>query len=231
MKTNAKIPHPVIWLILYIPFGALGGYVSVALTFMATKSGLSIAEGSLLIGSQLLINWLKWLWAPAVDITLSPKAWYLISTILSAVGIVSMSVVPLGKETLGLLLVIVAGANLINSVVGMSVESMMTMLTPKDQVGRVSSWFQAGNLGGAGLGGALGLFLLQHNSHAWVSGAVIGFLFLLCCFALLPLPKVVAHKTNSSAFKAVKNVGRDFWLSLKAPIGMLTAPKDTIGSV
>lgn len=54
-------PHPSLWMILYIPFGALGGFVSVALTFLATQSGLSIMEGSLIIGSQLLISWMKWL--------------------------------------------------------------------------------------------------------------------------------------------------------------------------
>ena len=54
-------PHPIVWLILYIPFGALGGFVTVALTFFATQHGLSITEGALIVGSQMLINWLKWL--------------------------------------------------------------------------------------------------------------------------------------------------------------------------
>jgi PAT family beta-lactamase induction signal transducer AmpG len=223
MKKTSSTPHPSIWMILYFPFGALGGYVGVALTFMATKSGLSITEASLLIASQMLINWLKWLWAPAVDMTLSPKRWYMISTVLSAVGVFAMSIVPLRQDTLLLLLVVVAGANLINSVVGMSVESMMTSLTPKDQVGRVSSWFQAGNLGGAGLGGALGLYLLEHVSQSWISGAVMGVLFLFCCFALLPIPKIPSHKSAGGAIAAVKKVTHDFWISLKAPIGLLTA--------
>jgi PAT family beta-lactamase induction signal transducer AmpG len=223
MDKSDKVPHPSLWMVLYLPFGALGGYVTVALTFMATKSGLSIGEASLIIASQMLINWLKWLWAPAVDITLSPKRWYLISTAFSAVGVFAMSIVPLGINTLGLLLIIVASANLINSVVGMSVESMMTQLTPKDQVGRVSSWFQAGNLGGAGLGGALGLFLLQHTSKSWISGAVIGCVFLLCCFALLPLPALKSERSEFGAMGAVKKVSKDFWHSLKAPAGMLTA--------
>src|SRR3974390_3250716 len=95
-----KLPHPIVWLILYIPFGALGGFITVALTFLATQHGLSITEGSLIIGSQMVIQWLKWLWAPVVDISLSPKRWYVISTALSAVGVLAMSAVPLGKSTL-----------------------------------------------------------------------------------------------------------------------------------
>lgn len=36
-------PHPFVWTVLYLPFGALSGFVTVALTFLATKHGLSIS--------------------------------------------------------------------------------------------------------------------------------------------------------------------------------------------
>jgi len=94
-ESAARQPHPIVWLILYIPFGALSGFVTVALTFLATQHGLSITEGALIIGSQLLINWHKWIWAPIVDITLSPKRWYVISTAFSALGVLAMSATPL----------------------------------------------------------------------------------------------------------------------------------------
>jgi uncharacterized membrane protein YfcA len=219
----ARLPHPVVWLILYIPFGALSGFISVALTFLATKNGLSITEGSLIIGSQLLISWLKWLWAPLVDITLSPKRWYVISTAFSAVGVFAMAATPLGKDTLGLLLIIIALANFINSAVGMAVESMIASLTPADQVGRVSAWFQAGNLGGTGIGGALGLFLIQYLPHPWMSGAIMGILFMACCLALIPLPNVQAHVTQGRPTQAVQTVVIGFWRMIKERAGILTA--------
>ena len=115
------VRHPIVWTILYLPFGALGGFVGVALTFLATKHGLSITEGALLSGASLLMSWLKWLWAPIVDVTLSPRRWYVISTFASAIGVLSMSVVPLAPKTLGLLLAVIALASLVNSVVGMAV--------------------------------------------------------------------------------------------------------------
>jgi MFS family permease len=216
-------PHPIVWLILYIPFGALGGFVTVALTFLATQHGLSIAEGSLIIGSQLLINWLKWIWAPIVDITLSPKRWYVIATAFSALGVIAMSATPLGKETLGLLLGIIALANLINSVVGMAVEAMIASLTPANQIGRASAWFQAGNLGGNGLGGALGLFLIQRLPQPWMSGAIMGLLFMACCFALLPVPHISARVSHSSSAEAVKSVVINLCGIVKTREGFLTA--------
>lgn len=220
---HGKLPHPIIWLILYIPFGALGGFVSVALTFLATQNGLSITEGSLIIGSQLLISWLKWLWAPMVDITFSPKKWYVFSTVMSGLGVIAMASVTLGKDTLGLLLIIIAAANLVNSIVGMAVEAMIASITPADQVGRVSAWFQAGNLGGAGLGGALGLLLIQKLPSPWMAGAVMGLLFVSCCLALIPLPHITAHVNNKRPVDAVKTVAIGFWEMIKARVGVLTA--------
>jgi len=212
-------PHPVVWTILYVPFGALGGFVQVALTFLATRHGLSITEGALLNGAQLLTQWLKWLWAPVIDITLTPKVWYGISTVLSAVGVVAMASIPMSPSTLGLLLVVIATASLINSIVGMSIESMMAAVTPPSEIGRVSGWFQAGNLGGAGVGGGLGLFLLEKLPAPWMGGAVIGGLFMACCLALLKLPHVAAHERKAGPLAAVKGVTRDLWDMLKTRAG------------
>ena len=219
----SRAPHPVVWTVLYLPFGALGGFVSVALTFLATQHGLSISEGALLNGAQLLTQWLKWIWAPLVDITLSRRKWYVISTGLSAVGVLAMSAVPLGPGTLGILLVVIALASLINSVVGMSVEAIMAGTTPPDQIGRVSAWFQAGNLGGTGLGGGLGLLLLEKLPKPWMSGAIMGALFMLCCLALRFTPDVAAQAKLAGKLAAVKRVTRDLRAMLKTKSGLLAA--------
>src|SRR5262249_41105800 len=147
--------------------------VTVALTFLATRHGLSISEGALLNGAQMLTQWLKWLWAPVVDVTLSARHWYVVSTASSALGILAMSAIPLGPATLHLLLAVIAGASLVNSIVGMAVEAMIAASIEQNEVGRVSAWFQVGNLGGAGLGGALGLFLVTTLPAPWMGGAVM----------------------------------------------------------
>jgi MFS family permease len=218
-----KVPHPVVWTILYLPFGALQGFVQVALTFLATKHGLSITEGALLNGASLLTSWLKWLWAPLVDVTLTPKRWHVIATAASALGVFGMAIVPLGPNTLGLLLAIIAGASLINSIVGMSCEAIIAACTPKDQAGRVSAWFQAGNLGGVGLGGALGLFLVVHLPQPWMAGAIMAVLFMLCCLALVATPKVQSPHAGVGAAKAVRGVIQDLRAMLKTRGGLLSA--------
>ena len=223
MSTATRAPHPFVWTILYVPFGALSGFITVALTFLATKHGLSISEGALLNGAQLLTSWLKWIWAPVVDVTLSPRKWYVLSTTASAIGVFAMSAVPLGPSTLGLLLAIIAGASLINSAVGMAVEAIIASCTPPEEVGRVSAWFQAGNLGGAGLGGALGLYLVQHLPAPWMGGAVMGVIFVSCCLALLVTPKVEAQHQGLGAAGAVRGVVKDLFVMLKTKGGLLAA--------
>src|SRR5258708_14359273 len=219
----SRASHPFVWTVLYLPFGALGGFVGVALTFLATQHGLSISEGALLNGAQLLTQWLKWIWAPLVDITLSPRKWYVISTGLSALGVFAMSAVPLGPGTLGILLATIALASLINSVVGMSVEAIIAGATPPDQIGRVSAWFQAGNLGGNGLGGGLGLLLAEKLPKPWMSGAIMDALFMLCCLPLRFTPNAPAHAKLCGSFPAVKQLVSGLWAMLKTNGGVLSA--------
>lgn len=209
-------------MVLYVPFGALGGFVSIALTFLATKNGLSISEGALLNGAQLLTAWLKWIWAPIIDITLTPRRWTVIATGLSALGVLAMSIVPLDPDHLWLLLIIIALASLVNSVVGMAVEAMIGRTTKPEDAGRVSAWFQAGNLGGTGLGGGLGLFLIQRLPSPWMAGAIMGVLFMLCCTALLFTPVLEPHR-GANVVASVKNVLVDLRDMVKLRGGLLAA--------
>jgi MFS family permease len=212
--TSARAPHPSVWTLLYLPFGAMSGFVGVGLTFMATRSELSIAEGGLLGGALLLSQWLKWLWAPAVDVTLTPKRWYLIATSCSALGVLAMSAVPMSPATLPWLLAIIAVASLINSIVGMAIEAILAQVTTEDQRGRVSAWFQVGNLGGAGLGGGIGLVLLETLPQPWMAGAIMGALFLLCCLGLFAVPDVRPHAGGVVA--ATRAVVGDLWTMIRS---------------
>ena len=52
-------------------------------------------------------------------------------------------------------------SNLAVTFLAMAVESLMVYGTRAEQIGRASGWFQAGNLGGQGLGGGAGLWMAQ----------------------------------------------------------------------
>jgi MFS family permease len=217
------VPHPVRWLILYLPFGAFTGFIQVALTYLATRRGISITEGALLTGANLLTAWLKWLWAPLVDITLTPKTWYWISTAISALAVFLMAAIDLSPRTLPLLIGIILVSGIVNNMVGMAVESIMGQLTPPDQAGRTGAWFQAGNLGGTGLGGGLGLYLMQALPAPWMSGAILGVLFILCGLPLLSLPDLKPHVSHLGVTASVKSVVQDIRAMAKTSAGQLAA--------
>ena len=111
----------------------------------------------------------KFFWSPIADTTLTRKRWYLISNAVVALSLFALATIPLGASTLGLVHGLVFLASFASTFVGFAVEAFIARLTPEHDRGRVSGWYQAGNLGGTGLGGGLGLWLLQTLPAAWLT--------------------------------------------------------------
>lgn len=222
-SSTTEPPHPAVWMVLMIPFGAAGGFVTVGLTFLATKNGLSITQGALITAASLVAQWLRWLWAPLVDITLTPRRWYNISNVFIALTLLAMSAVKMTPATLPLLLLLIALSSLATTVLAMAAEAVMTVCTPSQRIGRVSAWQQAGNLGGTGLGGGLGLYLLEQLPSPWMAGAIMAVLMLLCGWGWRYVPAVRLHSGQGTAAQAVAGVVRDLWQMLRQRGGMLAA--------
>lgn len=214
-------PHPALYMILIVPFGATSGFVSVALAFLATRVGLSVADGATLIAVSMFPNMWKFFWAPVGDKTLTRKRWYLISSVLCAAGMWAMATVPLGPKTLLLMSVIIAVCSVAATFLGFAVEGFVAHLTPEAERGRVSGWFQAGNLGGAGIGGGLGLKLLHTLPSPWMSGTILAVLMLLCAVPLWWMPDVVADKGSGTVVSSIQEVVGDLWQMLKTRNGLL----------
>jgi MFS family permease len=105
----------------------------------------------------------------------------------------------------------------------MAVEALISKATSPKDAGRVGAWFQAGNLGGTGLGGALGLFLVIHLPKPWMGGAIMGMLFMACCAALGFTPDVAPQHRGAGALAAMKGVVGDLGAMLKTKGGVLSA--------
>ncbi|MFO0859223.1 MAG: MFS transporter [Phycisphaerales bacterium] len=102
----------------------------------------------------------------------------------------------------------------------------MAHATPPDQRGRVGGWFQAGNLGGTGLGGGAGLWMATNlpsteQAQPWISGAALGVGFLLCCIALPLVPDAAAEARTTSLPKAMAGVVGEMWTMIRTRAGLL----------
>lgn len=196
-----KPPHPAAYLVLILPFGALNGYLTVALAYTLSQAGMSAVRVGALIAVSLIPQTWKFLWAPIVDATLTQRAWYVIGASSSALGVLAMGALSADAGAFGLFESVVFLSSLASTFLGMSVESLTTH-TSGAAKGEAGGWLQAGNLGGNGLGGGAALWLAQSVHTPWVIGAALGATFLICCAALAFVaepPPLVAHRAGSAA--------------------------------
>ncbi len=216
----ARGSHPVAFLILFLPFGALFGYVSVALAYGLTRAGVSVEGVAALVALGLFPHTWKVFWAPVVDTTFTNKRWYLASAVITGLCLLATASVPLRANELPLLAVLVLMFNITGTFMGMSAESLMAHTTPRSQKGRVAGWSQAGNVGGAGLGGGAALWLAEHYA-SWTAGAALGLTCIACCTALLFVSEPPHHHRAPRLIPSIMNVGSDVWRIARSGLGFL----------
>jgi MFS family permease len=213
--------HPAVFLFLILPFGAITGYLSVALAWELSRAGMNAAEiGALVAASYLPHTW-KFVWAPIVDTTLTRKGWYLLGSLVTAVGMYGMGAVPANATWLPWLYAVVILANLASTFVGMAVESLVAHGARDDVKGRASGWFQAGNLGGGGLGGGAGLWMIENLPDPWMSGAVLGVVCALCSIGLFFLPEPPPLARSGRLGRDVVSAVKDVWRVARTRLGVL----------
>lgn len=222
-NTEPRGPHPFTYLLLIIPFGAVSGFTTVALAFLATRQGLTEADGADIVAFSMAPQVVKFLWAPIADMTLDRKRWYAISLFGSIAALLALSAIRLDPTTIGLVKGIALFGSIATSFLGMSVEGMIAALTPEDQRGRVGGWLQAGNLGGSGIGGGMGLWLMTRLAAPWLAGVVISLCFLVFSSALFWIPHVPADTHGDGVRAAIRDLLRSLWSLANSRAGLFAA--------
>jgi MFS family permease len=206
---------------LIVPFGAMGGYLTVAVAYLLTQAGVTVEQVAELVAISFIPQTWKFLWAPIADTTLTRKSWYLIAAAISAAGIYATGAVPADGKFMPLLYVVVVVSNTAVTFLAMSVESLMVYGTPAAEKGRAGGWFQAGNLGGGGLGGGAGLWMAQNLPEPWMAGAALGAACLLCCAALMFVAEPPAMFRDGKYWHNVVGVCKDLWHVARSRLGFL----------
>jgi PAT family beta-lactamase induction signal transducer AmpG len=212
--------HPVAYTLLTVPFGMTSGFVTVALGFLGTRHGLVVEQVAMLNAVNLFPNMWKFFWAPVADRTLSRRRWYVIATTVSALGLFAMSVLPLSPRTLMAMAGLILLTSVASTFIGFAIEGLIAHNTAPSERGRVSGWFQAGNLGGAGIGGGLGLWLLQ-TIPSWAAGAILAALTMACALPLVSIPDVPRDSGGGNLRESIGHVAHDLWVMLRSREGML----------
>jgi predicted MFS family arabinose efflux permease len=218
---HASVPPSAVFLPLFAPFGISSGYVSVTLAFLLARAGLSTLEITTIIAGTIWVQTWKVLWAPIIDTVGNPKLWYGLGATGTGAAILAMSVLPATAREVPAITVLALLSSAASTLVSMSSEIFLAQCVPAQLRGRASGWAQAGNLGGGGVGGGLGLLLAEHVSQQWVSGAVLAVICFACwgCVRFVP----AARRTHSvpSYVDELKGVVRDVWDVARSRVGYL----------
>jgi PAT family beta-lactamase induction signal transducer AmpG len=216
-----KPVHPFLFTILILPMGVTVGFVTVTLAYLLSEAGVSVEKIAALSAATFIPHIFKFLWAPLIDTTLSFKKWYWIGAAISSLGLMIFGLLPLRESSLSGLTIIVLLSQFAVTFLCMSTEGLMAYDVPEELKGRSGGFFQAGNLGGVGLGGGLGLFLAQRLPAAWMVSVSLGILCFCCAFVLFFFkdPKVAIRE--HSLKQTYRHLGRDVWDTVKSKKGIL----------
>jgi MFS family permease len=216
-----KSAHPFVFFVFYLPFGVFTGYLTVTLSFLFSRSGVSFKQIAGLAAINLLPQIFKFIWAPLVDTTFTVKKWYLIPTLITAASIFATSIIPIKSANLLLFTGMILLCSFARTFIGAAINSLAAHGTADAIKGRVGGYSQAGNLGGGAVGGGAGLWLAQHTKPIWLPGSTLALICMLCCAGLFFINEPIIALRAKSAFKTLKNVIADVWLNLKTNRGLL----------
>ncbi len=221
MATNSRRVHPWVFMVLCIPFGVSAGYASVTLPFLLKAQGVSVAAITAMTALMLLPQTWKFFWGPVVDITLDQRKWYVFSNLLTSIGIGAIGFFPATPEALKILSALVFLNSLASTFLGMALESLIAHGTPDEWRGRVAGWYQAGNLGGMGLGGGLGLELAERLPSPWMASTIVGILCILCGLALFWAPHPEKPFKDEKLLPKLWETCKEVWQVARSRTGAL----------
>jgi MFS transporter, PAT family, beta-lactamase induction signal transducer AmpG len=201
---------------LVLPAGISSGFVTVALLFFLTKNGFPVAETASIVALGIAANLWRFIWGPVADLSLTLRKWFWIGVIASVSAIMVLCFTPLTVKGAVWLTVIVFISQVAGTFIMLPVGGFMAHRISEDKKGSAGGWFQAGNLGGTGLGGGAGLWLGIHYSIA-IAGLVLGIMSIVFAAAVFMI-KDVKQEKNKSIGGEILMMGKDLLSMLKVPV-------------
>ena len=214
-----RATSPVTIFFLVLPYGISGGFASVTLPFVLTRAGFPVAVAASIVAIGISSNLWRFLWGPVADLTLTPRRWYLLGLAAAAATLLLLSRMPMRPNAAFALTVVVFISQVAATLVVLPVGGLMAHTVPDAQKGRAGGWFQAGNLGGIGLGGGAGVWLATHRSTP-IAGAALAAMMAACALSLLFVPDV-GRPLEGSVGERLREIGSDFRDLLRSPMAVL----------
>jgi MFS transporter, PAT family, beta-lactamase induction signal transducer AmpG len=211
---------PATFLFLLLPYGISNGFVSITLPFFLTRAGFSVASAAAIVALGVSTNVWLFLWGPVVDLTMTPRRWYILAVVVAGITLFLLGIVPFQQSAIGLLTLMVFISQLAVTFAVLPMGALMAYTVPEQAKGRAAGFYQAGNLGGNGIGGGLGVWLGVHFSKEIAAGCLV-----LAMIAAATAIFFAADFRVVAGFgfrERMRLMGRDLLAMLRSPIPLLT---------
>jgi MFS transporter, PAT family, beta-lactamase induction signal transducer AmpG len=175
--------RPLTFFFLVLPYGISSGFVSITLPFILTRAGFSVAIAASIVAIGVSANLWRFLWGPVADLTLTARHWYLIGLTTAAATLLLLGFIPPKRDATGILMAVVFVSQVASTLIVLPVGGLMAHTVAEEAKGRAAGWYQAGNLGGTGIGGGAGVWLAAHFAKE-AAGAALALAMLASAAAI-----------------------------------------------
>jgi len=182
--------------------------------------GFSVATAASIVAIGVSANLWRFLWGPVADLTLTARRWYLLGLGTSALTLLILSLMPLHQSEVGILMAVVFISQVAATLIVLPVGGLMAHTVAEEAKGRAAGWYQAGNLGGTGIGGGAGVWLASHVSREAAGGA-LGLAMLASAATIYFASDVRIVATEGFGARA-RILGRDIVDLLRSAVPMFT---------
>jgi PAT family beta-lactamase induction signal transducer AmpG len=220
---RGRAPHPALFGVLILPFGAAVGFLQVAAPWWFARAGLSLAEIAAISSVSFLPHAYKIFWAPLIDLGPHRKAWYLAASVAAAALLAITAMVPAPGQHVALVSLLLTLSQAAAATSSAALDALMALCSRDEDKGRAGGFYMAGNVGGTGVLGAAAIWL----GETFSARAAGGFTAAVVILSALPVLTLVEPKdrlqTGSLAlalWKRVSDIGRDLWATLRSREGI-----------
>lgn len=215
---NSTVPFTFFFLVL--PYGISSGFVSITLPFILTRSGFSVAIAASIVAIGVSANLWRFLWGPVADLTLTARRWYLLGLSTSAVTLLILAFIPLQQNAVWILMMVVFVSQVAATLIVLPVGGLMAHTVAEEAKGRAAGWYQAGNLGGNGIGGGAGIWLASHLSREAAGGTLA--VAMLASAAAILFASDVRIVATEGVRERMRILWRDIYAMVRAAVPLFT---------
>lgn len=179
-----------------------------------------MAIAATIVAIGVSANLWRFLWGPVADLTLTARRWYLLGLITSAATLLILGFVPLHHSAAGMLMTVVFVSQVAATLIVLPVGGLMAHTVAEEAKGRAAGWYQAGNLGGNGIGGGAGVWLAAHFSKEAASGGLA--VAMLASAAAIYFVSDVRIVSTESLGERMRILWRDIYSMVRVAIPLFT---------